>query len=338
MRLLVPLVALGAFVASARGEFTNEVTLKKPHRGFQMEASEFTVHPGEDSEWCEYRRLPNKKAMEVQAFELRMPVGAHHFVVWQYDGEEPPDDEKLVMVPGCVGVGSGGSLMLTNLFGMQTPNGKVRFPKGVAVRLAPHQQVWLNPHMKNFGSTDMVPGIVFNMRPARKGSVRHLAESFAIGNNTVINVPAGGTQTIVGEFVAPTDLNIIQLSSHQHQWGTLVAAEVEQDDGSFTEVFRNESWEHPLEIWMHDSLPWREQRPAVLRLTKGKKLRWTCTWNNQGARAVRFGTETTDEMCFVTGYYYRDAGDTEPIRTAGCLPSPEGLTCPFATTVSSSIP
>src|SRR5262245_9381145 len=341
MRVFVLMLALGVVASTVRAEGTDDPTLKKPHRGFQMETSEFTIAPGADREWCEYRRLPNAKAMDVQEFELRMPAGAHHFVVWRYDGNDGNDADfptKPVQVPGCVGVGPGDQLLLVNLFGMQTPNGHVRLPKGVAVRLRPHQQVWLNPHMKNFGTTDMDAVVVFNMKPARKGTVRHRAETFAIGNNGAIKIPAGGEQTIVGEWTAPTDLNIIQLSSHQHRFGTLVTAEVEQDDGSFTEVLRSESWEHPAEVWMHESLPWRDQKPAVLRLAQGQRLRWTCRWHNADDHRVHFGVKTTDEMCFVTGYYYRDKGNTGPIAGPGCLPSDEGLTCPFAKTLSVSTP
>src|SRR5215468_3664332 len=115
MRVFVMLLALGTLGVTARAESTDEVELKKPHPGFQVETSEFTLAPGADREWCEYRRLPNKKAMDVQEFELRMPAGAHHFVVWRYDGNDSNDADfptKPVEVPGCVGVGPGDQLLL----------------------------------------------------------------------------------------------------------------------------------------------------------------------------------------------------------------------------------
>jgi hypothetical protein len=61
----------------------------------------------------------------------------------------------------------------------------------------------------------------------------------------------------------------------------------------------------------------------------------TCTWHNTTDRDVTFGPETTDEMCFAIGFYYRDADDTTPVSGAGCLPSQKGgLLCPLAPAVA----
>ena len=339
MRFLVVLATLCALAseAGAVGE-RFKVKLKKPAHGFQMRAAPYVVPVGQDLEWCEYRRLKNPHEMLVQGFDIRMSYGAHHFVVWAYNGPQQ-DDSKFPTAPvlraGCVGL-SPGEFIPTNLFGMQTPNGSVRFPPGIATRLKPHQQVWLNPHIKNFGTTDVTPQIVFNMTPARKGSVQHIAESFAIGENQDIRIPAGGRQTLVGEWTAPANLNIIQFSSHQHQWGTHVTGEIEQADGSFQKIFENSSWEHPFELWTHKQAPWKDLDPPVLRLEAGRRIRFTCQWNNQSTSPVTFGTEVDNEMCFVTGYYYRDDGaPTGALVGQGCLPSVEGLTCPFAANVSS---
>jgi hypothetical protein len=313
--------------------------LRKPKRGFQMRSSSYVIPPASDEEWCEYRRLPNRKAMDAQGFELRMPAGAHHFVLWAYNGNVDDDTQfprEPVKVPGCTGIGPGDSFIPVNLFGNQTPNGSVRFPKGIAVRLKPHQQVWLNPHMKNFGTGDLDARVTFNIIPARKGSVKHHAESFVVGNIAGINIPAGGTQTLVSEWTAPADLNVIQFSSHQHRLGVYVSAELEQPNGSFAQMFENVEWEHPNELWMDRDVPWRDLDPKVLRLTKGQRLRFTCKWVNTDAKRVTFGVETTDEMCFVTGYFYRDDESTPPIVGEGCLPVQEGLMCPLARTLSSS--
>jgi hypothetical protein len=313
--------------------------LRKPKRGFQMRTTPFVIPPGADEEWCEYRRLPNRREMEAQAFELRMPAGAHHFVLWAYNGSvtddaQFPDDP--VKVPGCTGIGPRDSFMPVNLLGMQTPNGRVRFPEGIAVRLKPRQQVWLNPHMKNFTGEDLHARVVFNITPARKGSVRHHAESFVVGNIVGIDVPAGGRQTLVSEWTAPADLNVIQVSSHQHRLGTYVSASLEQPDGSFAQIFENFDWEHPRELWTHTTAPWKDLAPPVLRVTRGQRMRFTCRWHNTDPHPVRFGVETTDEMCFVTGYFYRDDETTPPISGPGCFTVKEGLMCPLVATLSST--
>jgi hypothetical protein len=329
-------LALAAVLAAAPpvlaiGE-TFDIRLKKPRRGIQVRSTPFLVPPGEDLEWCEYRRLPNKKEMLAQGFEQRMSYGAHHFVVWAYNGNETDDSKfpsKPVLVPGCTGIGPGDSLLPVNLFGMQVPNGRTKFPRGIAVRLKARQQVWINPHVKNFGTKDVRPVVAFNLTPAPKGSVKHLAESFAIGSMAGINIPARGRETLISEWAAPQPLNLIMVSTHQHALGIYAAVEVEQADGSFLEVFETDDWEHPGEMWTHQTAPWKDRDPQVIRLETGQRIRWTCRWENPTDARVTFGTETTNEMCFATGYYYRDADAAPgPIAGVGCFPTKEGLTCP----------
>lgn len=302
--------------------------LKKPKRGFQMRVGDYTVQPGQDFEWCEYRRLPNKKPIDVTGFRLRMPPQAHHFVVWAYGGSL--DDSQLPQGPveavGCSGI-SPDEFVPQVLIPIQTPNARFRFPEGIALRIEPNQPVWLNPHLKNYDPEPITPDIRFNFYRARKGTVRHYAHGLIVGNIMDIRIPAGGNQTLTAEWTAPADLTLIQLATHQHRLGTYANIELGTPDGAGrTMIYENEDWQHPSTFW---------PKPEI-RLVKGQKMRITCTWHNTDAQVVGFGPETTDEMCFILGFYYRDDGDTDPIVDGQCLPGKPGggLLCPFAPAVS----
>lgn len=307
-----PLVAaaLVALAATAAGA---------GNRPVRLAMSRFSIQPGEDKEVCEYRRLPNRRPIDASGFDVVMPPGSHHFVLWAYRGPVTDDarfPDGPVESAGCVGVGPG-ELFPVNLFGQQTPGVRTRFPEGVAVRIAPRQQVWLNAHMKNLGSRAVRPRFKIKIHRAAPGSVRHYAEQFTVGNAADIRIPAGGTQRITSEFVVPADLNFVQLSSHQHSLGTYVGIEHVALDGGVTALYENHDWEHPVE---------REWPTEPLRLRAGERLRFTCGWENPRGHEVRFGTETTDEMCFMTGYYWREDG-APPLALPGCLPQATGLTC-----------
>lgn len=301
--------------------------LEKPGRGFQMRAGKFTVQPAEDLEVCEYRRLPNRKAMDISGFKLRMPPGAHHFVVWSYGGSVQ-DDSRFPQGPvesvGCSGV-SPDEFIPQVMIPIQSPNARFRFPKGIALSIEPHQQVWLNAHLKNADLAPMEPDIRFNFYRAKRGKVRHHAQALIVGNMGAINIPAGGEQTITAEWTAPVDLKVIQLSTHQHRLGTYANIELVEPDGvTPTNIYENRDWEHPHAYWP----------PEPIHLTKGRKIRITCTWHNTDDHVVRFGPETTDEMCFILGFYYRDDDDTEPVVGDGCLPAKRGLLCPLAPAIN----
>ena len=86
---------------------------------------------------------------------------------------------------------------------------------------------------------------------------------------------------------------------------------------------------------MHRAAPWKAYDPPVLPLRKGQRMRFTCEWQNFTDTPVRFGAETTDEMCFVLGFFWRE-NESEPLTGPGCFPQRQGILCPFVETVSSS--
>jgi hypothetical protein len=322
MRSFSLLVLVTAFAATAAAR----PYLAKPKHGFQMRVGAYTIAPGEDLEMCEYRRLPIKKAMDVSEFTLRMPPGAHHFVMWGYGGKLT-DDDAFRRGPfesvGCSGAAPDDPFPQL-LIPTQTPNATLRFPKGIALRLEPHQQVFLNPHMKDFGTAAFQPDIRFNFVKA-KGKVEHYAEGLTFGNITNIHVPAGGDQTLSLEWTVPVDLTVVNIGTHQHKLGTYANVELVSADGSTRDMLvESHDWEHPSSIWPEGGM----------RLEKGRKLRVTCTWHNTTDHDVNFGPETTDEMCFAIGFYYRDKGDTTPVTGGGCLSTKKGMLCPFAPAVS----
>jgi hypothetical protein len=317
MRVLPVILAL--FVAAT---FSNaDAKLRKPKRGIQLRPAPYTVGPGEDREWCEYRRVPGTKPIDVTGFKVKMPKGAHHFVVWGYGGTEQ-DDSKFPAGPvesvGCIGLGPG-ELTPRVIIPLQSPNARFKMPKGIALRLNPGEQIWLNPHLKNESSEAVTPEIRANFYAAKPGSIKHYAEGLIAGNMADINILPGGEQTITAEWTTPIDLNIIYLATHQHRLGTYANIEL-VENGTPRKIYENYRWEHPRNYWPREPL----------RLAKGEKIRITCTWQNTDAVPVKFGPNTTDEMCFILGFYYRDEGDTERPGFGQCIPSASGLLCPLA--------
>jgi hypothetical protein len=321
MWVLRALVLIGGILASTSIVHA-KTYLRKPAHGIQVRVGQYTIQPAEDLEVCQYTRLPNAKPVDVVGMELRMPAGAHHFAVWKYDGAIQ-DDGRFPQGPvpsvGCIGVAPD-EIVPQILIPIQSPNVKFRFPEGLALRLDPHQQILLNPHMKNIGTDAFQPDIRFNFMTARKGSVKHYVDGLAIGNSTDIRIPAGGDQTLTVEWTAPVNLNIALLATHQHRLGTYANIELVDPDGTPRLIYENDDWQHPQSLW--------PKKP--IRLQAGRKLRFTCQWHNTDDHEVRFGPETTDEMCFIIGFYYRDKGDDALPIGSGCLPSKTGLLCPLA--------
>ena len=299
------------------------VHLRHPPRGFQMRMGKFTVPPATEREVCEYRTFPNDKAMDVQQFEFKMNAGTHHFALWAYFGGDRNAADfprGIVEAPGCIGLGPRDSFQRALLGGAPNTHELSRFPPGIAVRLEPHQPVFLNSHYINASLTDsLTPDILFNVIPAKKGSVLHHAENLTVGAYD-IHIPAHSAASTTAEWVVPYDLNVIQLSSHEHKRGTKVTINLTAGGQNMGQIFENDDWDHPYEYWT----------PTPLHLRQGDVFRFTCNWTNNDDHPVTFGVTTDDEMCFMTGYYYRDDEATPPPSAPGCFLQDHGLLCSAA--------
>src|SRR5215467_12417916 len=118
MRSLLPALmylSIGAVASAGR------LHLHKPARGFQMRMESFVVQPSGDREGCEHLVTPNSKPMDVAAFELKATTGTHHFVVWDYLGQDQnPADfwTGIEYSTACVGLGpQDGAVTTADLFG-----------------------------------------------------------------------------------------------------------------------------------------------------------------------------------------------------------------------------
>ena len=129
-----------------------------------------------------------------QGVELIATPGTHHFVVWNYLGQDQnPADfwTGIAYATACTGLGpQDGSLDTTgNLSGMLSGRSRFQFPAGVAVRLEPHANVYANLHYHNYEDTTTHTDAVFNFIPARKGTVKHHAQTFTVGTTESTSRP-----------------------------------------------------------------------------------------------------------------------------------------------------
>jgi hypothetical protein len=263
---------------------------------------------------------PNRKPIDIAAFQLNATGGTHHFVLWEYLGTHraPADFWKGIdYAAGCVGLGPQDGFSTTaNLFGMQFSHARVQFPPGIAVRLEPGSIVYPNLHIRNYTTAPMMAEAVFNLIPAPKGTVQHHAQSLTVGTFQ-IDIPPRGSASFTGEWHTNVPLNLVQLSTHEHHRGTQVSVHrVDAGGADLGEMVVTTDWEHPAEHWFTDPM----------RLEAGEGLRFRCDWQNPDDHAVHFGVTTDDEMCFATGYFYTD-DDAVPAPPAGCIPQGAGLEC-----------
>ena len=308
-----------AWLTLATSADAKRLHLRKPRHGFQTRMTSFVVQPGVDREGCEYVVTPNRRPMDVTAFELKVTPGTHHFVLWEYLGKDhSPADfwTGIQYATACTGLGPRDSFVSNaNLFGMVTTK-QIRFPPGVAVRLEPHAIVYPNLHFHNYTAAPITTQAVFNLIPARPGSVKHHAQTIVVGSLN-IKIPAQGSASLTGEWRAPANINLVQISTHQHHRGTrMTVHQIDVAGNDVGELVTSPDWEHPAVRWYY----------TAKTIHAGEGLRFTCEWSNPDDHPVHFGVTTEDEMCFVGGYFYPD-DDGARVSGPGCQPQGSGLEC-----------
>lgn len=348
--LLLALVAAGTGCSSGGGSSTTQ-TPEEPapggllpvpaaDQGLQLRITNQDVPIGGETEICELFVLDNEEPIEIGGFEIKQPLGSHHFVVYAYEGtgaEMYP--QGPFKASGCTGVGPPDSMNLVQVGGAGDDYESIRYPAGTGIRLRPHQPLLLNSHYTNTTGAPFSPTVFVNLYFAAE-SIRNTLEASTIANYSIF-VPPHRTATTTARWTVPFDLSFIMLASHEHKRGKkftarIVSGEVDRPEGDRVgrsygddtrgegsrpepgDFYRSDDWEHPT-VLTYDE-------PRLFR--KGTVVEFSCTQQNEKGTPVTFGPLAEDEMCMLTGIYYR-AESAPPIgaRIPGCLPQDQQLIC-----------
>lgn len=102
------------------------------------------------------------------------------------------------------------------------------------------------------------------------------------------NIPAGGVTEVTGTCRIPSAMTVLAGMPHMHEVGTEFRQVVARRDGTEEPLIELTGWAFELQYFYH----------MPMELEAGDSLITTCTFDNQGTRAVHSGARTQDEMCF----------------------------------------
>jgi copper type II ascorbate-dependent monooxygenase-like protein len=316
VRLLLALTVFLVPVAAPAGG-THRARLRPPAHGVQLRLSPVPVAPASEREVCQQVTVPGRRAFDVREVRVKVAAGrtfgSHHFAIFVPPGTAGGPADPIDSV-GCVGLG--GAFVSPILAFVQRVDQRIRFPRGVGLRVAPGQRLLLNAHWLNGGTAPVALDAAANLRAARPGTIEHHARSFQLGALR-IDVPAGGTGETTATWTAPFPMNLVWLSTHSHEHTTSVSVEVLRGGVSDGEALRTTSYAEPA-VRRYDT---------ALRLEPGDALRWTCRYANRTERRLHFGVTSEDEMCFTVGFFYPDEDDAPLPAVPGCFGGSGGLVC-----------
>lgn len=267
-----------------------------------------TVHdvgPGEDVTYCQYVMPPFDHDVDVVAVGGYQSAFGHHAVAFTYtpqDGEQPGSNLPCMGTEfssgadaGGASTGSAGSFL--GAVGGADTGGKsaTALPDGVAFRLKQGQGVMLNVHYLNTGFETIDGNAVVDLKFADVDPARKIAAMF-INLNTGFDLPAESLTTSTVDCVAQSDVQIIMMANHMHEFGTTVSTSVERaGTSSFETLHEDPTWTYDMQFNPVYSR-WPADSPLVIHA--GDTVRTTCNWNNTTTSSMSFPRE----MCLGVGF------------------------------------
>ena len=253
------------------------------------------VDPGNETVVCIDMQLPNTDSAYVPRITVQLDPGSHHLVVYRSMATAENLTPTACTTFQGILTGTGVPMMIS-----EKPSDDLTFPKGVALKFAPHQMIELEAHYINAGtSTLQGRGTVhFETIPTTTPNIIESDFAFYGTTNIVLNP---GVQTIGPLFVAGlAGTHGFALTTHTHRLG--IDFKVWYSDGAA-------DTNHPP---IADTTDWAN--PPLYRLNPeldfdGQNgLAYQCTWDNTTGQVVTFGESALQEMCVLWMYYYPSQG------------------------------
>ena len=268
-------------------------------RPLRVRLTPFTVEPQSERQPCEYLALANSTPMDVRELRVDAGRGLHHILVYAYQGD---DRDPRWLTHGvrdqaeCSAVGPPGLFgAFVGLTGAARA-GTYRLPPGQAVSLGAGQPLWVQTHVFNATRSKRIRSAVkLRFVEAKRGTVVHHLQPID-ATAEAFEIPPAATAVFTGDFVAPFDVNVAMVSSHQHQMGTRAVITPVIDGVVGEPIYENRRWSEPHLRWLD---------PA-LHLRAGDRLRMRCEWFNTTDHVIRHGPSAADEMCNLNGYFFHD--------------------------------
>lgn len=280
------------------------------------------VPPGGDVTYCQYVMAPLGHDVDVLAMAGYQSAFGHHAAAFTYTpqpGEEPGSSfpcmgSEFGSAGNDGGAAPSGSLSMGAFLGAIGGSGgtpPVTLPEGVALRLKNGSGIMLNLHYLNTGDQTIDGDAVLDLKFADPDPSRKLAAMF-ININLGFDLPPAQHTTSSIDCVAQSDVQLIMMSNHMHEFGTSASTEVLPAGGGASEGLRDDpTWSKDMQFNPTFSR-WPVDSPFVLHT--GDTIRTTCNWNNTTSNDMKFPRE----MCVGVGFALTTGGSaTAPICLNG---------------------
>lgn len=253
------------------------------------------IAPGADVTHCEYVLAPVERDMDILDVRGAQSKYGHHVVAFSFTGS---GEEKLNESRACGGTefnaeteGSGHQMGMGGFLGSGTGSN----PEGAAFRLKKGDGIMLNIHYINQSDAAIDGDAYLDIKLVEADPDRTLATLFT-GINGRFQVDAHGHADSTSECVVQSEVKVVMMANHMHEFGVHARTDVVRADSGKVEMLRDDPmWSYEMQF-NPEYTHWTVDEPFVIH--PGDTLRTSCSWDNTTADSLMFPRE----MCISAGF------------------------------------
>ncbi len=255
----------------------------------------YTLDPGSEKYFCYTMTLPNDRETLVTELTPTYGKATHHFGMYYTIAPEPDGFSECPLLVKETWV---------PLYGGGVDSGSLKLPAGAGFRLGKGQQILIQLHLLNPGSSKITDTGAMTMKTVDPATKLTPAGMFGFDNRD-LSIPAKTDDVEeVMTCTLPFDMDVFGVFGHMHTQGKSI--EVSRGATPGAEVLYSTAWSF-------------DQQPTVPKSFKGRKgdtIHIRCKWDNTTDVSIKYGESTIDEMCAFVWYY------TPYEKLDGCVKMP----------------
>jgi peroxiredoxin/mono/diheme cytochrome c family protein len=302
--------------APAPPKFPDTWMLGKPDAVLKAEGGFELKAKGRDEYRCYVIQNPFDEDKWVAGVEYRPgnPRSVHHLIGYLDISGASEKKDTADPLPGYRSDGSGPGIFPSGSLSGWAPGNQPRMlPDGTARRLRKGERLVVETHYHKTGRVEVDEGAQIAIYLAKEPVKRQLHVATVI--NTAVNIPPGAEEhKMTAIWPVLEDVTAFDVMPHMHLIGRTVSMVAVFKDGTTKDLVVIKDWD----------FNWQEtyQFKEPIKLPRGTRVKLEARYDNSAnnpnnpsnpPRPVRWGEQTTDEMCVGFVAFTRDKQDlTKP--------------------------
>lgn len=258
-----------------------------PAGGIEIFGAEIEVPSGQERQFCRFDTYRGD-TVGLTALTSYQGTFGHHIVILEtsYTPEEFPDGSVL----DCTARDSFDMVRTSPLFvpgrDEETEQARTSLPDGLAIRLRSGTRYMVQSHYINTSKHPLVATDAVHFESIPEAEVETWAATIA-HSSVLFEIPPRETIEASVDCTFDTDVQVVSIGSHMHEFGTAFSVDWTRGDGSRERIYDIPEWDPGF----RDDAPITDHSADPLDVLAGDVFTTRCEWRNTTDEAIIFPRE-----------------------------------------------